>query len=416
MPQRLFGHLAFGDVVGDDAQRSSAAIGDRTGIDLYVDQRAVLAPVLSLPDKAASILEDMLDVAVDGFAVVGYDVVDRHPRERIGRVGERAVQGGVGLDDSLGLCVHEEDVLCCLLDHAAVELLALAQPLLGLPAFGDVALVHHHAPHARIIKQVVDEELGAAPGAVFVRHRELEGRMKAGLGPESGEDIFRLLEDVRAHVGEDVLAHQLIGAVTRYLLDRRADVAHGALGVDHRDHIRRVLHQGTKALLALAQLLLDLLALCDVAHYLRETPQVALLVFQSRDEHARPEPRAVLADPQAILPVVILRGRRAQFLLEVAALEVLLGVKHRRVLDDYLLFPVAGDALRPRVPAGDTPLGIEHEDGVVLYPFDQQTEAFFAPTQALLMGQGLSGALLCPTPGDAQRLSERADHQPLHRK
>lgn len=88
----------------------------------------------------------------------------------------------------------------------------------------------------------------------------------------------------------------------------------------------------------------------------------------------------------------------------VAALQVILGVKVREGLADYLLFPVAGDALGPRVPADNMTLRVEHEDGIVFYTFDQQAEALFAPAQALLMGLSLHGALLRPTPRDAERL------------
>ena len=35
------------------------------------------------------------------------------------------VERGVSLNDALGIGVYKKDVLCCLLDHAAVEFLTL---------------------------------------------------------------------------------------------------------------------------------------------------------------------------------------------------------------------------------------------------------------------------------------------------
>jgi hypothetical protein len=147
--------------------------------------------------------------------------------------------------------IHQVEALRGLLDHRPVALLALAQGLFGLLALGYVALVDHHAPHARIIQQVVEKEFGVTPGAVLVRHPELEGRVDPRLRPDLGERPSPLLEVIRAHVVEDAFAHQLLGRVARYPLYRGADVAYGAPGVDHRDDVRGVLHQGAEAPLAL---------------------------------------------------------------------------------------------------------------------------------------------------------------------
>ena len=54
------------------------------------------------------------------------------------------------------------------------------------------------------------------------------------------------------------------GLVAHNLLDRRACVADGAVGVEDRDDIGAVLYQGAEALLALYDYSLDLLTLGDV--------------------------------------------------------------------------------------------------------------------------------------------------------
>ena len=49
-------------------------------------------------------------------------------------------------------------------------------------------------------------------------------------------------------------------------------------------------------------------------------------------------------------------------------------------LPDDLIRRIALDALGPFVPAADVALGIQHEDRVVLDPFDEQAESLFALT------------------------------------
>src|ERR687897_83565 len=51
------------------------------------------------------------------------------------------------------------------------------------------------------------------------------------------------------------------------------------------------------------------------------------------------------------------------------------------MLSQNLLFLIAFYVLGARVPAYDTPLGIEHEDGVVPTPLRQELEVIFAAVQ-----------------------------------
>src|SRR5215204_1153238 len=61
-----------------------------------------------------------------------------------------------------------------------------------------------------------------------------------------------------------------------------------------------------------------------------------------------------------------------------SAPDVLIGVEDREMLPDDLLGLVALDALSSKVPCCDVPIGVEHEDGVVLDALDQEAEALFA--------------------------------------
>jgi hypothetical protein len=77
-------------------------------------------------------------------------------------------------------------------------------------------------------------------------------------------------------------------------------------------------------------------------------------------------------------------GRKAQYLVRMSALYVLIGVEDREVLSDDLLGLVALDAPGPQVPGGDVPLCVEHEDGVVLYTLHQEPEALLALQEQFL--------------------------------
>src|SRR4029079_4869265 len=59
------------------------------------------------------------------------------------------------------------------------------------------------------------------------------------------------------------------------------------------------------------------------------------------------------------------------------------------VLADDLGGRVALDALRTRVPAGHTHLGVEHADRVVMYGLDHQAEAFLAVAEILFVAPAL---------------------------
>src|SRR4028118_532852 len=205
-------------------------------------RRSGLPKVPPLPDEARPVPEGAFDVGFYGLAIVGHDLVQPHPAQLVGGVAEHVLQRRVGLQDALGAAIHQVEALRGLLDHRPVALLALAEGLLGPLALGYVALVDHHAPHARIIQQVVEKEFGVAPGAVLVRHPELEGRVDPRLRPDLGERPSPLLEVIRAHVVEDSFAHQLLGRVARYPLYRGADVGYGAHGAAARDDPRGPAH------------------------------------------------------------------------------------------------------------------------------------------------------------------------------
>jgi hypothetical protein len=67
----------------------------------------------------------------------------------------------------------------------------MAELLLEDLAFGDVPGGDHHAPHGRVVEQVVCDVLEVAPGAVPVGCSELQGRVKPGYFQDVGKRVQR---------------------------------------------------------------------------------------------------------------------------------------------------------------------------------------------------------------------------------
>jgi hypothetical protein len=116
---------------------------------------------------------------------------------------------------------------------------------------------------------------------------------------------------------------------------------------------------------------LGMTSLAQVSGDLAITAQAAFRVAQCRDHDVGPEPRAVLANPPALVfqpPELASRFERAHRL---AFRPVLVRVERLEVAADDLVRCVALDPLGSEVPGRHPTVGIEHEDGVVLKALDQ---------------------------------------------
>src|SRR5918993_1909406 len=122
--------LALCHIVGDDAHDLFAVVGYGAHVDLDISQRAVLATVLPLTEGTVTLNHNTSDVEVHTLLIVGDYVVERHIFQLIVRVAQRTEEGVVSVEYTPTLRIHEEDVLLRLLDHRAVERLALPQGLL----------------------------------------------------------------------------------------------------------------------------------------------------------------------------------------------------------------------------------------------------------------------------------------------
>src|SRR4051794_6101141 len=142
---------------------------------------------------------------------------------------------------------------------------------------------------------------------------------------------------------------------------------HPPLGIEHEDRIvLNALDHQPEALFALPQRFLGLLALGEVPRDFQKSTQLAVIRPQRRNDHVCPKSRAILPQP----PTFVLNAARfdcpPQFLLRPPSVKRLLRIKTReRLPNDFLSF-IALEPSGTRVPALDSALGVEQENGMIL--------------------------------------------------
>ena len=144
--------------------------------------------------------------------------------------------------------------------------------LLELAALGDVVARDDETPNARVGEEVADDSLEPAPRVVSPAHAELQRAVPGRPGGcgECGLDRGPLLGV--QELGE-LGAHQLLGLEAENRLHRRRQVREGAVLVEHRDQVGRVLHERAEARFAAARrALLDQLHALDRTRHLRRQP------------------------------------------------------------------------------------------------------------------------------------------------
>src|SRR5215208_3030622 len=142
--------------------------------------------------------------------------------------------------------------------------------------------------------------------------------------------------------------------------------------------------------------LLGPLALREVAGYLGEADELILLVEHWPYEAAGPEARSVVSHMPALVLGPALFPGLLKFPLGRTTFAVLGREQDGSVLADDLPFPVAEEALGPLVPGAHAPVGVGHEDGVVLGGLNQALEALLALLERLLQAP-LSGLIVVCT-------------------
>ncbi len=116
----------------------------------------------------------------------------------------------------------------------------------------------------------------------------------------------------------------------------------------------------------------------DVADHLPEAEKIAAGITQRGEDHIRPEPRSVLAQPPAFVFEVAVSRCCQDFVLRLAERHVFDGEEAREILADDLLALEALKPLRARIPGGHAAYVIEHEYRKVPETVDLQPEVVFA--------------------------------------
>ena len=109
-----------------------------------------------------------------------------------------------------------------------------------------------------------------------------------------------------------------------------------------------------------------------------------VIVEQGGDDHAGPEPGAILADPPPLSLETPGEGCHRQFGGRDAGNEIVRRVEDRKMPADDLVGPVALDPLCPGVPRRDQARQRPGKYGVIDDPIDQQPEPFFALAEGLV--------------------------------
>src|SRR5690606_23308861 len=157
---------------------------------------------------------------------------------------------------------------------------------------------------------------------------------------------------------------------------------------DRRQRVAQLVAEHCQEVMEVALLGLqpgDAAAVAEVAGDLGEPQVVTGSVVHGGDEHAGPEPAAVLADAPALVLEAAVAQRGFKFVLGPAGVDLFLRVEHREVLADDLLGGIALVDLGAEVPADHVALRVQHENGVVAHAFHQHAEALFALAQQLLL-------------------------------
>src|SRR3984957_12731557 len=271
-----------------------------------------------------------------------------------------------------------------------VELLRLSQLelesfhlLLGFATLGDVTrdLGETDQP-VLVVAYRVDDDACPEKGAIlanaptlFLVAAALPCKPERARGPAGGL-ICTGIEP------REVLADDFFRAVAFDALTTGVPVGNQAGRIDHVEGIiGDTIHQQPKMPLALPEGVGGLVPFGNVAGNLGEADELTPLIQRINDNRGE-ELRAILAYPPSLglelsAATGCFEGARRQ-----PGLTIFLGIEHLEVPADDFIRVVSLDALGAGVPVADDAIGVEHIDGVVDDPLDQQAEPALAFEQA----------------------------------
>ena len=130
-----------------------------------------------------------------------------------------------------------------------VECLVL-QLVLEALALGHVAIIEEDTPDRGIVGQVEADRVHPVPAAIRVAQPELGRLLRPARGEQPGDERAEEGGILRMRQVGETAPNALLGFMAEHAFDRVALVRDPRLGVDHRDHVRRVLHERAESGLA----------------------------------------------------------------------------------------------------------------------------------------------------------------------
>src|SRR5215475_23953 len=115
----------------------------------------------------------------------------------------------------------------------------------------------------------------------------------------------------------------------------------------------------------------------DVTGNFRKSDKGSMSVTDRIDDHAGPEPRAVLPHAQAFGFELTFSGSSFQRPGRAARRPVFFRVEDAEVLSDDFTFAVPLDPFGSRIPVGDDPVLVQHKDCEVCHALDEYSEPPF---------------------------------------
>src|SRR5207237_3036582 len=138
----------------------------------------------------------------------------------------------------------------------------------------------------------------------------------------------------------------------------------------------------------MTQCLLEFFDIGSVPEHLGEAPKTPLLVAQGGENTMGPELPAVFANLPALVLRAATHSRRLEFLLWLAGRDIFRSKYPREGLAHDLFLRIAKNPLCPRIPACDSLVRINQEDGIIHRPLDQQAKLFLPSPVLLFHGHG----------------------------
>ena len=262
-------------------------------------------------------------------------------------------------------------------DQQPKALLAFPQCRFVFPALGEIpGDLGKPEQRADLITNRRDDHVGPEARAILARAPSLlletpfprgDGELAVGSLP---------LIPIRYQHAREMHSNHFPGVVAMDVLGARIPGGYRTVRIEHVDGVvAHAFHQRAESRFVVAQALFVPASLGEITRHLRVARQAAVGSVKRRDDHIGPEARPILAHSPAFVLEASITSRDHQLCRRQAAFDGFGGIEHREMFADDLLGLVTLDGLGARIPADDVTHGIEHQQRVVAYRLDEDTEA-----------------------------------------